>query len=220
MFSKFWTWLKSLFGGSSTTVAAPVAATVHPSPIPGPPPTTVAPLPTPAPTPPPAVAPQPVIPPAPSPVVQPPLTVDADGYVSVAQLPGLTQPVVIANQRVCTVLVKAQLDPKSAQYFGVTKNCAATSLAIASSISVPGSFSNHNTAYGVVGTYPNFSLNGQPNGLNICTPDTITTNVADLVAYLNALPVYTEQFPQPAASGATGQGEVARRAEQQAAKAK
>ena len=169
MFAKFWAWLKSLFGSK--------------------------PAPTPAPVPTPAPSPGPVTPPTPALVVQPTPAVlfvtDADGYVSLDQLPEVTNTVATQNKRVVTTLVASQLDPKSAAFFGVTKNCAATSLAIASSISVPGSFSNHNTAYGVVGTYPNFSLNGQPNGLNICTPDTLKTR-ADLAAYLNGLKAYTD----------------------------
>lgn len=125
---------------------------------------------------------------------------DAQGFLSVGQFgTAITQPTVIANQRLCTVLALPTLtDP--AAIARVKLNCAAATMANASRAAIPDSFSWHNTAWDVKSDGKGgFMLDTSIAAIlknNTVIPDTAATE-SDVVAYANTLPIFTEQWPQP-----------------------
>lgn len=132
--------------------------------------------------------------------VAPAFSPDAQGFLSVGQFgTAITQPTVIANQRLCTVLALPTLtDP--AAIARVKLNCAAATMANASRAAIPDSFSWHNTAWDVKSDGKGgFMLDTSIAAIlknNTVIPDTAATE-SDVVTYANALPIFTEQWPQP-----------------------
>lgn len=131
--------------------------------------------------------------------VAPAFSPDAQGFLSVGQFgTTITQPTVIANQRLCTVLALPTLtDP--AAIARVKLNCRMATLANASRVAVPGSFSWHNTAYDVkLGPDgKTYVIDTDVSAIiknNTVIPDTASTE-SDVVAYANALPTFSPIVP-------------------------
>lgn len=150
-----------------------------------------------------------------------PFTIDPNtGFISVASLGGITQPTIIADGWLCSVLALPYLDPKSANYARVVQNCARDTAAEAASKAL-GQPIFANTAYDVVlqadGSYKTDSTKSML--ANFIVPTEVNAIVATQ-AFCNAYPVYTEIAHVDAPTAGAGHALALLAARQAAAKAK